>query len=198
MTTFLSSEYWTNRYLKEQIGWDIGNPSEPLKQYLDQIPNKSLKILIPGAGNAYEAGYAFKIGFNDIHVLDFSHAPLIQFRQSCPNFPEFQIYEQDFFDHQGSYDLILEQTFFCALDPSLRAAYVQKIKSLLKPKGKLVGVLFAREFEKQGPPFGGSVVEYQKLFEESFQTVVIQPCYNSIPPRMGSEVFIQISNPKSN
>ncbi|SHI83533.1 Thiopurine S-methyltransferase (TPMT) [Algibacter luteus] len=49
--------YWTQRYNERQTGWDVGKPTTPLKTYIDQLKNKSLKILIPGAGNAYEAEY---------------------------------------------------------------------------------------------------------------------------------------------
>jgi methyl halide transferase len=196
MSNFLSADYWTKRYAVGQTGWDLGSPATPLKQYLDQIQNKSLRILIPGAGNAYEARYAFELGFHDVHVLDFSSVPLEHFKQNSPNFPDSQIHLQDFFSHQGSYDLILEQTFFCALNPSLRLKYVHQMKELLKPTGKLVGVLFNKIFENQGPPFGGTLQEYQMLFEREFDQVFIEPCHNSILPRQGSEVFIRISSSK--
>ena len=44
--------YWTKRYQEESTGWDIGYPSTPLKEYIDQLEDKSISILIPGAGNA--------------------------------------------------------------------------------------------------------------------------------------------------
>ncbi len=53
----------------------------------------------------------------------------------------------DFFKHKGEYELVLEQTFFCAINPSLRKNYVAKMKELLLLNGKLVGVLFDWQFE---------------------------------------------------
>jgi SAM-dependent methyltransferase len=94
----------------------------------------------------------------------------------------------DFFEHKGQYDLILEQTFFCALDPSFRSKYVEHMHQLLKPAGNLVGVLFNKEFEG-GPPFGGSKEEYEQLFSKHLHIKKMEPCYNSIPPRKGSELF---------
>jgi cyclopropane fatty-acyl-phospholipid synthase-like methyltransferase len=61
----------------------------------------------------------------------------------------------DFFDHQEKYDIIVEQTFFCALPPTMRQHYVSKMHSLLKSNGLLIGLLFNRSFEKS-PPFGGN------------------------------------------
>ena len=46
-------KYWSNRYEEDRTGWDIGYPSTPLKEYIDQLTDKTISILIPGAGNAY-------------------------------------------------------------------------------------------------------------------------------------------------
>lgn len=96
--------------------------------------------------------------------------------------------QQDFFAHQGKYDLIVEQTFFCALDPTLRPVYVQHMEELLKENGKLVGLLFDREFEG-GPPFGGTQSEYRSLLGARLDLPLMEPCYNSAAPRKGTEVF---------
>jgi hypothetical protein len=50
--------------------------STPLKTYIEQLDNKDLKILIPGAGNSYEAEFLFRLGFKNVFVLDFAEAPL--------------------------------------------------------------------------------------------------------------------------
>jgi len=84
--------------------------------------------------------------------------------------------------------LILEQTFFCALNPDLRTKYVQKMSELLSKDGKLVGLLFGVEFPNN-PPFGGSKEEYLTLFSSKFKINLLEPCHNSAKPRMGSELF---------
>jgi SAM-dependent methyltransferase len=94
----------------------------------------------------------------------------------------------DFFELSGGYDLIVEQTFFCALDPSLRSSYVQQAYDLLRPGGKLAGLLFDRYFAG-GPPFSGNMEEYRQLLEKRFAIKTLQPCYNSIAPRAGTELF---------
>ncbi|WP_194777792.1 methyltransferase [Pararhodonellum marinum] len=192
MKSELNESYWTSRYETNEIGWDIGKAAPPIQQYLDQITRKDLKILIPGAGNAYEAAYAFQNGFEYVHVLDISAFPLKQFKEKYPQFPSEHLHHEDFFNHASSYDLILEQTFFCALPIDLRPAYVQKMKKLLKEGGKLVGLLFSHHFPKVGPPFGGTKAEYLAYFEPHFEVVLMEPCYNSIPPRMGEELFFML------
>ena len=190
----LNEMYWSSRYSSGSTGWDIGYPSPPITQYLDQLDNKQVKILIPGAGNAYEASYAFARGFKNTYVLDIAKPPLNMFKRKNPSFFSDQLLNGDFFKHKGAYDLIIEQTFFCAIDPKLRQDYVEKMHDLLSPNGKLIGVLFDRVFDFQGPPFGGSKDYYYSLFKTSFEGV-FAPCNNSIPERMGSELWINL-NPK--
>lgn len=187
----LDATYWNDRYQQHQTGWDVGHVSTPLKEYVDQLTNKNISILIPGCGNSYEAEYLLQQGFSNITLIDIS--PLLT-QQLANKFSTYvgkrlTIITGDFFALEGQYDLILEQTFFCALKPSLRGEYARKMHSLLKPGGKLVGVLFNRVFEG-GPPFGGSQEEYKELFAPLFNIQVLAPCYNSIKPRMNAEVFL--------
>ncbi|MDO8967056.1 MAG: SAM-dependent methyltransferase [Algoriphagus sp.] len=193
----LNENFWSSRYLTGTTGWDIGSPSPPLYQYLCQIDTKTLAVLVPGAGNAYEIAAAWNLGFKNIHLLDISLFPIKNFLDINPSFPTGQTHHQDFFEHQGRYDLILEQTFFCALDPELRPLYAKKMHELLKPGGRLVGVLFDKEFDKTGPPFGGKKEEYRGYFEPYFTFEKFEPCYNSIPERMGTELFINFKKSES-
>ena len=189
MINKLNKSYWENRYVNNQIGWNIGYASTPLKTYIDQIKDKSLKILIPGAGNSYEAEYLWRHGFKNIYVLDLAHQPLDNFIIRLPNFPKNQLINADFFEYENSFDLIFEQTFFCALNPNLRTQYVDQMHQLLKPKGKLVGLFFNFELTEEGPPFGGSVFEYNSLFKHQFKMNVLEPSINSIKERQGKELF---------
>ncbi len=186
----LNKQYWETRYQTKETGWDIGFASGPLSAYIGQLERKELKILIPGCGNSYEAELLYSLGFNDVHLLDITQLPLQNFAERNPDFPVDQLHCEDFFQHKGTYDLILEQTFFCALDPKLRTSYATKMNELLNENGKIAGVLFNCTFEKQGPPFGGSVPEYENYFQKYFTTVKMEPCYNSIAPRAGNELFI--------
>ena len=182
--------FWSEKYQAGETGWDLGTVSPPIKSYIDQLNDKNLSILISGAGNAYEAAYLFEQGFKNITVMDLAIKPLKNLKERVPDFPEHQLVHQNFFDHDGQYDLIIEQTFFCALDPSLRVNYIDKMKSLLKDDGKLVGLLFDFRLTDEGPPFGGSADAYTIDFQKRFKLKTLAPCYNSIKPRLGRELFI--------
>ncbi len=194
MDKFLSADYWNERYKKEETGWDIGFVSTPLKTYIDQLTEKDIRILIPGGGNSYEAAYLLEKGFSNITVVDI--APIVAERLNI----KFKQYEDrikiicgDFFDLLDNYDLILEQTFFCAIDPTWRKRYAEKMQQLLKPGGKLVGLLFNRSFENS-PPFGGDEKEYRDLFSDYFAIQKMEPAYNSIPQRLGNELFFILTS----
>lgn len=183
-------EFWNNRWIEQQTGWDIGYASPAITKYMEDFPNKNARIIIPGCGNAYEAEYLVRIGFTDITLVDISPKLVESLQLKYKDTPQIQVICEDFFQHQGTYDLLIEQTFFCAIDPSLRKQYVQKAHELLAENGRIIGVLFNTVFEKQGPPFGGTTTEYHPIFDPYFEIQKMEPCYNSIPPRAGSEVFV--------
>lgn len=191
MTDFLSNNFWNKRYEDGSTGWDLGEISPPIRAYIDQLDNKELKILIPGAGNAHEVSYLHQLGYKNVHVLDFAPLAIQNFLEKHPSFPSSQAHTANFFEFNESFDLIIEQTLFCAIDPSLRTKYAEKSSSLLKEGGKLVGVMFNREFDG-GPPFGGTTSEYVETFKPHYSSVSMEDCYNSIEPRQGSEVFVRL------
>ncbi|MFA5298193.1 MAG: SAM-dependent methyltransferase [Lutibacter sp.] len=189
METRFDKAYWERKYRNQATGWDIGYASTPLTTYFDQLTNKELKILIPGGGNCYEAEYLYEKGFKNIFVIDIAQQPLKNIKTRFPDFPENQLIHDDFFNHHEKYDLIVEQTFFCALDSVLRKMYVEKMVDLLEENGKVTGLLFDFELTEDGPPFGGSSEEYLQLFLEHFTIKKLESCYNSIKPRSGRELF---------
>ena len=188
MNTF-NKNYWDKKYKEHKTGWDIGDISSPLKSYIDQLTNKNLRILIPGAGNGYEVEYLFRLGFTNIFVVDIALQPLKNIQKRIPNFPKENLIHSNFFDHYEKYDLILEQTFFCALHPTLRSTYANKMVELLNKNGKLVGLLFDFELTENGPPFGGNIIKYIQIFYSNFEIKILEKCYNSIKPRKGRELF---------
>ena len=188
----LDADYWSQRYQQAQTGWDLGQASPAIRAFFEaENFDKNIKILIPGAGNAHEAAYLWaELGFERVYLCDWAKEPLEAFQEKYPNFPAEQILHLDFFKLEGPFDLILEQTFFCALDPSLRPNYAAKMAELLGPRGRLEGLLFGCFFEQAGPPFGGSSSEYFEYFESYFRKIQLLPCFNSIAPRAGRELWL--------
>lgn len=189
MTEILDKDYWDSRWEQGETGWDLGEASSPISDYFLQLENKALKILIPGCGNAHEAELLLQEGFKNITLLDIAPKACELISQKFSHH-EVEVICEDFFEHSGKYDVIVEQTFFCALDPELREKYVVKMHELLNEGGKIVGVLFSKDFGNPFPPFGGNAEEYKKLFEEKFDIKTLENCENSIKPRQNQELFI--------
>ncbi|MEP7143347.1 MAG: methyltransferase domain-containing protein [Ferruginibacter sp.] len=191
--TELDDLYWSNRYADHTCTWDAGAVTTPLKDYFDQLTDKNIAILVPGCGNSYEAEYLLKQGFTNITLIDISTTLCKKLEVKFAAYLSLglTIICTDFFDHHGQYDLVIEQTFFCALHPSKRNAYVEKIHEILKLNGKLAGVLFNKDFS-DGPPFGGHIEEYETLFSGTLLIETMDRCYNSIPPRKEAELFIKM------
>lgn len=193
----LNSEFWNKRYLDKETGWDIGYVSTPIKEYFNQVKNKELKILIPGGGNSYEAEFLFNKGFTNTFLLDYAITPLINFQRRNPKFPSNQLIHRNFFDYQDNFDIIVEQTFFCAINPKLRKKYSEKCNDLLNKKGKIIGLLFDDKLNNEKPPFGGSKKEYKIIFKNLFNIKKMEACKNSIPQRLGKELFINLEKKQS-
>ena len=188
----LTKESWELRYQNNDIGWDVGEITPPLKAYFDQLEDKSLSILIPGAGNSYEAEYLHKLGFINVVVVDIAPTAILKFKDRVEEFPNPHVINANFFELCGRFDIIIEQTFFCAIDKKLRLNYAEQAHKLLNPQGKIVGLMFDAPLNEDYPPFGGSIDEYQTCFNPLFDIQVMESAHNSIKPRTGRELFVKM------
>jgi hypothetical protein len=185
----LDPAYWEDRYRSGNTPWDLGSPSPSLVHLLEQHTTPADRILIPGAGHAYEAQWLHRNGYEHVYVCDWAATAIQRFAQHFPEFPGEHLLVQNFFDLELEVDFMLEQTFFCALDPSLRSNYVQKTHQLLSPGGQVGGLLFGVEMPGDGPPYGGSKEEYLDLFSNHFEIIQLKISPFSIAPRAGSELI---------
>ena len=119
------------RHQNNDTPWHIGLVSTPIKEYIDQIKNKKISVLIPGAGHPHEAAYLAEHGFEDITICDISPTAIQNIQTELHEYPQIKYLCTDFFNIEGNYDLILEQSFFCAINPSLRE---NEYKSLFSTK----------------------------------------------------------------
>jgi len=185
----LDGTYWRQRYQMNTLGWDIGYANSALLAPLELL-DRSTRILVPGAGRAWEVERLFGWGFADVFALDVAPEARDAFLKRVPEFPEEQYLIGDFFDHIGTYDRIVEQTFFCALRPELRRDYGIKMGELLSSGGILSGLLFDFPLDGHGPPFGGSQEEYRELFAaqpEVWAGFLVEKATEGIPQRLGRE-----------
>ena len=188
----LNPKYWDQLYQNEETGWDIGYANPEIVNYFKTVENKDSRILIPGCGNGYEGEALYNMGFRNLTLLDYAPLSKTNFLERVEGFRQEQFEIGNFFDHKGEYDYIVEQTFFCALNPDLRSRYVEHVHQLLERQARLVGLMFNIPLFDDHPPFGGSEVEYRNLFSPLFSIASMHMPINSVPARRENELFIEL------
>ena len=88
--------------------------------------------------------------------------------------------------HDRLYDLLIEQTFFCAISPSQRPLYVETVARILK-KGGMIAGLFYHTGQEGGPPFNTTRQDIIKHFSDSFEIRELAQAKNSADKRKDKE-----------
>ena len=95
-------------------------------------------------------------------------------------------------DYHNKFNFVIEQTCFCAINPTMRNNYEQLVKNLLVKGGKLIGLWFPldKDISEGGPPWATSVEEVKKIFSNGWimESEKFSPL--SIEPRKGREKLI--------
>jgi len=173
------SDFWESRYRDHTTPWDAGKVPDALRDYTKRIKSGS-RILIPGCGSAYEAGYLAENGF-DVLAIDFSPAAVELAKKNLSRFGDI-VRLADFFefDYGKPYDVIYERAFLCALPPRMWPQYAPRTAQLLRPGGELAGFFYFRKAEK-GPPFGTTPEALHALLDPHFDLVEDRMATDSIP-----------------
>jgi len=172
--------------------FDVAGVSRPLAAELSKrnhcvagSPGMS-SALIPGAGRAYDAIALAEHGFDSVTAVDLSPTACAAAREEIATYynadhgnsssAAINVICADFFDLEGQYDFIWDNTFLCALDPSTRERWALKMKALLKPDtGELLTNVFPIGDREGGPPFALSVPLVKSLLEPvGFQSTLVQ------------------------
>lgn len=178
-------DFWDTRYLAGTTPWDAGAVPDALRRHAADFPAQA-RILVPGCGSAYEIGFLGALGF-DVTGIDFS-LPAVERARAILGASAERVQQADFFTFgaPGSFDLIYERAFLCALPRKMWAAYASRCAQLLRPGGSLAGFFFYDD-NPRGPPFGTSQVELTALLEPGFECIADEPVEASLPVFAGRE-----------
>lgn len=179
-------DFWQERYKSGSTPWDIGKVAPAFVKYFSRgFLQKAieLKFAVLGCGRGHDAFFIAEGEVSEprfqVHGFDFAEDAI----KSCNklkqenNLSNINFHQTDFFEliknkkWEGYFDYVIEHTSFCAIDPELRKEYIDLIKYLLKPKGKLVGLFFIRPKELGGPPFGSTVQEIRESLGNDFTEI---------------------------
>ncbi len=160
-------DFWESRYRDHVTPWDAGKVPESLRHYLPKL-QPGARILVPGCGSAYEAGYLKENGF-DVLAIDFSPAAVELAKTNLAHIGEI-VRLADFFEFDPGepFDIIYERAFLCALPRKMWSAYPERCAQLLKPGGVIAGFFYFAD-APNGPPFGISQTELNALLGQRFR-----------------------------
>ena len=183
-------EDWQRHYEENDLGWDLGQVAPPFVKLWQEEKLPLGKVLVPGCGRGHEVVFLAENGF-DVTAIDFSSGAVTYLKNALKKRNlEGRILHQDFFSldesHEGVYDLVLEQTFFCAISPKQRRDYVLNVSRILKPGGILVG-LFYHTDEQGGPPYNTTREDIETHFSENFEIQELDKTSLSSEQRKGKE-----------
>ncbi len=193
-TNLDTPEYWDNRYIIGESGWDLKSPT-PI--FSDILKEKKIikpgKLIILGAGKGFDAIEASKFGY-EVTAVEFSKAA-VDFGNQLAEKESIKVefLSEDFFElsenHFRIYDVVYDYVTYCAINPERRDEYAKLVASLLKPEGKFVIILFPVEERLDGPPFGVNKLEAEKHFSKYLKLILSTDKINSIKPRRGREIL---------
>ena len=188
-------EYWENSYKTGDMGWDLGEPTPVFDDWV-QSQTDFLSICVLGAGNGWDAINFAEKGHN-VTAVDFAGSAIDNMHISAQEKGvKINLIHSDIFDlcksFNHTFDIVLEYTCFCAIDPARRLDYVRMTNQILKPDGKLVALLFPvdKDINDDGPPFGVDLDVTINLFSKYFVLDTKEISSLSIEERQGREVFV--------
>jgi methyl halide transferase len=188
------AEYWENIYLNNDTGWDLGIPTPVFEKISSEITTG--KVIILGCGRGYDAVMFAKKGF-EVTAVDFSPSAINYLKNiaDCQSILVNTIQEDIFFlkeKFKGYFDYVIEQTCFCAIDPTRRVEYEALVKTILNDNGKLIGLWYpiGKLLSEGGPPWGISVSEIKSTFKKGWSVVKENYPKLSIEKRKNKEKLI--------
>lgn len=177
MTEFTPTD-WAARYAAADTPWDLGGPHPELSVRLQGSslapPKDGGRALVPGAGRCHDALALARRGWtvtavDNVAALGEQCAPLME--RAGGRFVVGDAFEVDL---GGPFDLVWDHTFFCAIDPSMRAAWGARARDLVRPGGGLYGALvfpLGKPAGDGGPPHGMDAAALEVALGPAFRVL---------------------------
>jgi len=203
--TVNNSAYWQKRYEERRDGWDLGKAAPPLANFFEShiMPPPPARVVVPGCGRGYEVLRLAQLGYEVIGV-DFAQDAIDAGKRAAKTqqLTTAAFAARDFFvfaaepQYRGYFDVAVEHTCYCAIDPVRRGAYADALLSVLRPGGLFVGLFWDCGFAG-GPPFSTDQEELHKRFGPRFPGGGFEPASGSVSPRAGQEILVWGYRPKN-
>lgn len=210
-----TSAYWQGRFEKEDTPWQLTSASTVLVEALNELISigiviRGKRVLSPGCGRGLDPLELARLGAR-VLAVDWSEQAVQDLRTDWESLRSsvagtVEVVTGDFFALKPEpVDLVIEHTFFCAIDPSLRSQYALRMSEWLKPGGYIAGNFFVLAEEEvqtlanrslssqgDGPPFASTEAELCGLFEKNFTCLTLRQAHNPAPDRRPGMEWIGI------
>ena len=186
--TFMSQDYWEQRYQTADMPWEKGSSSPGLVDFLathQKLPGET--VAVPGCGTGHDARQWAQAGFR-VYGYDLAPSAIsLSAERTRAAGLQAEFRRADFLRDEPPFlfDWIFEHTLFCAIQPGERDLYVQAVRRWLKPGGQYLAVNYLIP-DTDGPPFGTTDDEIRQRFSPHF-TLHSDWVPRSYPNRTGLE-----------
>lgn len=176
-------EFWHSKWASNQIGFHLDDVNPLLIEHWHKTePKREEKIFVPLCGKSEDLVW-LATKHNQVHGVELSsiavrsffaehfYTPLViqlNAHHELYQFDELSIYTGDYFTAPvETYDIVYDRAALVALPEEMRKEYVERLKSLLNPGGRILLVtLDYEQHEMAGPPFSVPQDEIEQLFAE--------------------------------
>lgn len=185
---------WKDAWDEGRTPWDAG-ASPPVLEKLrraGELPEG--RVLVPGCGAGYDV---LTLAGPERHVVGLDLAPgaveACEARRVEQGFPaeHAQFREGNFFQFEPDepFDLVVDYTFLCAIEPDRRVEWARKMAEVIVEGGELLTVIFpvVDKPADEGPPYPLSPELVWQLLKDNFEQITLRPIVESNPGREGKE-----------
>jgi SAM-dependent methyltransferase len=201
------ASYWDEAYRGNRDGWDMGTPTPVFVHLLDAwgprihhlVPgaladvgaDSRLRVMVPCSGRGHDALLFAEHGY-DVTAVDFADSAAQHLRDAAETHGlDLEVISDDLFslarDRPAAYDMLLEYTCLCAIDPVRREEYVNMCASVLRPGGLFFGLIFPVDGRPGGPPWNIDTAELAAMMDRFFTLKYDEVPDTSVKPRLGRE-----------
>ncbi len=169
---------WEDRYQAGDAPWDLGAAPPHLQALVDGLDAAALQVFIPGAGRGHDAVPWARAG-HEVTALDIAPTAIAEGQAIlAAQGVDITWVVGDLFDlpeaFEGAFDVVWEQTCFCAIHPDQRPAYAEAVANVLRPGGVLHGVLW-QHGKDGGPPWNLTPDIARDIFGGLFEIESLEP-----------------------
>jgi SAM-dependent methyltransferase len=193
-------DFWGEIYQAGRAGWDLGGPTPALHRLLESGEIPPGRLIVLGAGRGHDARDFARHGFK-VTAVDFAAEAVAAMHGLADPEAPMNILQADIFalppKFNHAFDVVLEYTCFCAINPDRREEYADVVARLIKPGGTYAALLFPLDQHKGGPPFSVSVEETLAMFRKrKFRLKRREVPEDSVWQRHGLEELLVFRVPK--